>query len=372
MTQTQQNPQNDIAGRVYSIDALRGFDMFWIIGGGALFASLGKAFPHPVTEWIQVQLEHVTWRGFHFEDLIFPLFLFIMGAVLPFALSRRLELGQSRLNLFLHILRRTVLLILLGLMYNGLLNLEFSQMRWAGVLQRIGLCYFFTTLLVLFTRWRAQVIILLVILLGYWAAVMLIPVPGYGPGVITMEGCLPSYIDQLLLPGKLYYGYGDNEGLLSTLPAIATSLLGVLAGHWLRAPRSGNQKSVGLFLAGLLCLIIGYFWGIWFAVIKIIWTSSYVLVSAGWSLLLLAAFYWLIDVKGFRRWAFFFKVIGLNAITIYFLQRVVDFGSIGEFFFSGLYSHAGVFAPVVLAAGHLAVIWLFLCFLYRYKIFLKV
>ncbi|UCF43901.1 MAG: DUF5009 domain-containing protein [Planctomycetota bacterium] len=367
--------QGVIKGRLASIDALRGFDMFWIIGGGTVFASLDGIFKSPVTRFTARQLQHVKWEGFRFEDLIFPLFLFIVGTVLPFSISRRIEGGQSRRALYLHIFKRASVLILLGLILSGLLRFNWPEMRWSGVLQRIGLCYFFAALLVMNTKWRTQLAVAAAILLLYWAAMTLIPVPGYGPGVITPEGCLSSYIDQNLLPGKIpeqNYGYGANEGIISTLPAICTTLLGVLAGHWLRSKHAGSRKPLALAIAGLTCLAIGYIWGMYFPIIKSIWTSSYVLYSGGWSLLLLALFYWVIDVKGYKKWAFFFIVIGMNAITIYCIQWVVGFEAVAGYFLDGIAQQAGLAKPLVLACGALAVKWLLLLFLYRHRIFLKV
>lgn len=369
---SETNQQTLPSQRIVSIDALRGFDMFWIIGGGTVLGSFLEVWKNPVTETIQEQLKHVEWQGFHFEDLIFPLFLFIMGAVLPFSISRRRERGQSLPMLYLHILKRSFVLILLGLIYNNLQNFEFSEMRWPGVLQRIGLCYFFAAFIVLHTKWRTQVIFIAAVLVLYWLAAALIPVPGFGAGLMTAEGCLSSYIDQQLIPGKLYYGFGDNEGLISTLPAICTVLMGSLAGYWLRSERTGSRKAAGLTIAGLACVAVGYLWGFVFPIIKIIWTSSYTLFSGGLCLMLLALFYWIIDVKGYRKWAFFFIVIGVNPITIYFLQRFVDFGGIAEFFLSGVAANAGLLAPLIIPVGILAIKWLLLWFLYRHKIFFKV
>jgi len=360
------------SSRVVSIDALRGFDMFWIIGGGTFVASLAGMWKNPVAETIQQQLHHVKWGGFHFEDLIFPLFVFLLGAVMPFAISRRLERGQGLARVHLHVVKRTIAIILLGLIMNGLLRFNWPEMRWPGVLQRIGLCYFFAALLVIHTKWRTQAIVVAVVLLSYWAVTMLVPVPVFGAGDLTPEGCLSSYIDQQVIPGQLYYGHGDNEGLISTLPAICTALLGALAGQWLRSNRSGSRKATGLAIAGVGCLIVGYLWGLAFPIIKILWTSSYVLFAGGWSLLLLALFYWVIDVLGFRRWAFFFIVIGMNPITIYFLQSFIDFGGIAEHFLGGLAEHAGLYAALILTFGALMVRWLLLWFLYRHKIFFKV
>ncbi len=359
-------------GRVLSLDALRGFDMFWIIGGGTIFESLVEVWKHPVTETIRIQLEHVEWAGFRFEDLIFPTFIFLVGAVLPFSISRRAERGESPVRIHLHVLKRAAVLILLGLILNGLLRFNWTEMRWPGVLQRIGLCYFFAALIVLHTRWRTQAIIVGAVLLLYWMVTIGVPTPEHKAGDLTPERCLSSWIDQQLIPGRLYYTYGDNEGVISTFPAVCTALLGALAGQWLRSNRSGSRKAAGLALAGVACVILGYLWGFGFPLIKILWTSSYVLFAGGWSLLLLALFYWVIDVLGFRAWAFFFVVIGMNAITIYFLQNLVDFGRIAEFFLHGVANHAGIYAALILPLGAFLARWLFLWFLYRHRVFFKV
>ncbi len=369
MTDSEEKPL--VSTRLASIDALRGFDMFWIIGGGTIFASLVKVHSHPVTQTIERQLEHVEWKGFRFEDLIYPLFLFIMGVVMPFSLSRRIERGQNRSILYLHVLKRSAVIILLGLIMNGLLRFDWAQMRWPGVLQRIGLCYFFAAMIVMNTKWRTWAIITAAILILYWPAMMLIPVPEYGAGDLTKIGCLSSYIDQQLIPGRLYYGHGDNEGLISTLPAICTVLLGALAGHWLRTEQSGNRKAAGLAIAGVVSLLLGYLWGLVFPIIKIVWTSSFVLFAGGWSLLLLALFYWIIDVRGYCKWAFFFVVIGMNPITIYFSQRFVDFEKVADFFLAGIAAHGGLLAPLVLPLGILLAKWLFLWFLHSHRVFFK-
>jgi len=368
----EDGPRSTGSGRVVSIDALRGFDMFWIVGGGLLFQRLLQVWQHPAAEALEKQLHHVDWAGFHFEDLIFPLFVFLLGAVMPFAFARRREGGQSTVRVHLHIIKRAAALIFLGLLFNEVQRFNWAEMRWLGVLQRIGLCYLFAALVVMHTKWRTQAIVVVVVLLAYWAVTMLVPAPGFEAGDLTREGCLSSYIDRQLIPGVLCYEYGDNEGVLSTLPAICTALLGALAGQWLRSDRSGSRKAAGLALAGVACVIAGYLWGLVFPIIKILWTSSFVLFAGGWSLLLLALFYWVIDVLGFKRWAFFFIVIGMNPITVYFLQRFVDFGDIAEFFLSGTAAHAGVYAAAVLAFGALMVRWLLLWFLYRHKIFFKV
>ena len=201
----------------------------------------------------------------------------------------------------------------------------------------------------------------------------ILPVPGFGAGVLTPEGNLSGFIDRKLLPQPLCcYAFGDNEGILSTLPAVATTLLGVLAGHWLRSSRRPLRKAVGLALAGVVSLALGSLWGIWFPVIKNIWTSSYVLVAAGWSLLLVALFYWIMDVRGWQRWASFFVVIGMNPILIYVVRSQFDFALVARVFVRGFIASFGAYSPVVMDFCSMMTGWLFLYFLYRRKIFLKV
>jgi len=359
--------------RVASIDALRGFDMFWITGGEEIIRALHRVSPGPATGALNVQFQHVQWAGFHFYDLIFPLFLFVVGAVLPFSVTKRLEAGSSRGQLYRHLVKRLVLLFALGLLYNGLLDFDFHQLRIAGVLQRIALCYFFAALIVMNTKVRGQIAFFAGILLAYWAVTMLVPVPGAGSGVLTPDGNLASFIDRHLLARPYCcFAQGDNEGILSTFPAIATALLGVLAGQWLRSKHTPNRKTLGLVAAGVASLLAGFLWSFNFPIIKNLWTSSFVLIAGGWSLLLLALFYWIIDVKGYTRWAFFFTVIGVNAITIYLVSQLFDFGTVTTIFVHGFINKLGAIQPLFWAASVMMTGWLFLYFLYRQKIFLKV
>jgi predicted acyltransferase len=365
--------QSFLEKRVASIDALRGFDMFWITGGEEIIHALHKMAPGHATNLLNLQFEHVQWAGFHFYDLIFPLFLFVVGVVLPFSLTKRLEAGASRGRLYRHLVKRLVVLFALGLVYNGLLDFNFHHLRIAGVLQRIALCYFFAALIVMNTKIRGQAAFFAGILLVYWAVMMLVPVPGAGAGVMTPQGNLASFIDRHLLPRPYCcFAQGDNEGILSTFPAIATTLMGVLAGHWLRSRQTPTRKTIGLALAGVASLIVGFAWSFNFPIIKNLWTSTFVLFAGGWSLLLLALFYWIIDVRGYRRWSFFFTVIGVNAITIYLVYHLFDFGTITTIFVHGFINRLGPAQPVFWAASVMMTGWLFLYFLYRKKIFLKV
>lgn len=358
--------------RVHSIDALRGFDMFWIIGGDALAVAALSRLEQPWANTLAQQLEHVTWEGFRFYDLIFPLFLFMVGCVLPYSLEK--YRSQPR-EVYLRIARRVAALVLLGLVANGLLNFDWENLRLAGVLQRIGICYGLAALLFLHTRLPGQIVAIAGLLLGYWALLAWVPVPGGQAGDFSIEGNLAGWVDRNFLPGKIYeeyYGFGDNEGILSTIPAVATVLIGALAGHWLRSSRGEWSKALGLLLAGVACLAAGYAWGEWFPIIKNLWTSSYVMVAAGWSLMLLSLFYAVMDIGGWRGWAAVFTVIGVNAITIYIAQRFIDFSYTSEFFLGGTAELLGEWGPVLLIAGTLAAKILFVAFLYRQRIYLRV
>jgi len=254
----EHDPLNATSQRITSIDALRGFAMLWIIGGGDLVKSLAKVRTTPVTEMLSRQMDHAGWEGFQFLDLIFPLFLFLVGVLVPFTIGRRVEQGANRKALYLHIAKRTLILILLGLVDYGLLRFDWAQMRWSTVLGRIGICYFFAALLVIHTGWRTQAVTGTSILLCFWAALLFVPVPGHGPGVLTPEGCLTTYVDQLLIPGKLGLGLYDRQGILSTFTAFSTTLLGVRTGHWLRTGHSPRRKVMGLLAAGVASLILGH------------------------------------------------------------------------------------------------------------------
>jgi predicted acyltransferase len=380
-------PAKSTSDRLVSIDALRGFDMFWIVGGEGLAKAIADCIGGRTQTLVHQQLEHVEWDGFHFYDLIFPLFLFLVGVVLPFSLGKIAGSGRPGAGVYFRVLRRTALLIFLGLMYYGFLQFNpVSEQRFVGVLQRIGICYFFAAVIFLNTNVRWRLVILAVILLGYWALLAYVPSPESFAGDLSKEHNLCGWVDRHYLPGKIfddYYKYGDNEGLLSTIPAIGTALLGVLTGEWLRSARSSWLKLLGLLVGGAVCLGLGYAWSTQapapfrFPLIKNLWTSSFVLWTGGWSLLLLAVFYAIIDVLKLRSWAFFFVVIGMNAITIYLAEKILEFPRLSEFFFGGLAKicaeRAGSPAgAVVLSAGAVALAWLLVYHLYRHKIFLRV
>ncbi len=350
--------------------------MFWIIGGDALARSILALFKAPWAENLSAQWEHAQWEGFRFYDLIFPLFLFLVGCVLPFSLEKYRDDPKQA---YARVGRRVALLFLLGLINNGLFQLNWP-MRIAGVLQRIAICYGIAALLFLHFRVKGQVLWSIGILLGYWALMAWVAPPGGMAGDYSIEGNLSGYVDRSYLPGRIlerFYGYGDNEGILSTIPAIVTALLGALVGQWLKSNATPWGKVSGLALAGTACIVAGLAWSNAFPIIKNLWTSSFVLVAGGCSMILLAWFYAFIDVLGWRRWAFFWMVIGANAITIYVGQRFIDFDEMAKFFLGGTmrlsdtYVLAGT-GRVWLWTGTLACEWIFLWFLYKQKMFLRV
>jgi len=364
--------------RLYSLDALRGFDMLWISGGGGLMVALAALTGWSFFKWAGGQMEHVEWEGFRFFDMIFPLFLFIAGVSMPFSILKRKKRGESMKSIYFHLFKRLFLLILLGAIYNGLLQFDFENQRYASVLARIGVAWFFAAIIVLNTSIRGQVIWFAGILLSYWAMMKLIPVPGFGAGVFTPEGNLAAFIDQKFLPGKFCcYTFGDNEGILSHFPAISTALLGALTGHLLISNDkrlNGFRKAMLILAAGIVSLALGKLWGLNFPIIKNLWTSSFVLYAGGWSLILLAVFYLIIDVWGLRKWVFPFVVIGLNSITIYMLNSgIIDFEQMSQYFFGGtIKSFYELAQPVISATAYILCVWTVLYILYRNKIFLKV
>ena len=367
--------------RLDSLDALRGFDMFFILGGASLIAALCSLFPGGADSWLAMQMDHVEWHGLRHHDTIFPLFLFISGMSFPFSYAKSMSLGVSKTGIYLKTLKRGLFLVLAGLVYQGILNFEFADFRYAGVLQRIGLAWMFAALLyITFPKVKVRAVIASVTLIGYWLLLQFVPAPD-APGAdpFSFEGNLVGYIDRCILPGRLYEGTFDPEGILSTVPAIVTAMLGMFTGEFVRSESfagkalTPQRKTVYLFAAAAILLAAGLLWSLVFPVNKKLWTSSFVLVVAAYSVAMFALFYWIMDVKGWKKWAFFFKVIGMNSITIFFAQRVISFRNIGKFFFSGV---AGLFpeqiGSIIISVAYIAAWWLFLLFLYRKKVFLRI
>lgn len=393
-----------LPGRLRSLDALRGFDMFWIVCGEGIFHGIASviqqnhglvqdktnwqiagndnlSFPEKIFIGISNQLHHTVWNGFTFYDLIFPLFIFIAGVSMPFSFSKQLEQATdkaaARRKIIFSVFKRSIILILLGMVVNGALQLKgYENTRFASVLGRIAISCFFGAMIFLYCKPKAQLIWLAGILLGYWAMMTLVPVLGFGAGVLSPEGNLAAWVDRNFLPGKLHRTVYDPEGLLSNLPAIASALLGIFTGKFLQTARatwSSSRKAAAIFGAGIACIIIGYTWGLAFPINKNMWTSTYVLFAGGWSMMLFALFFYIIDVRGLTRWCTPLVWIGMNSILIYMAAHgLVNFESSSDFLFGGL-------IRLFPAAWYNALLWMGvaviqlagLYWLYKKKIFLK-
>lgn len=362
--------------RLHSLDALRGFDMFFIIGGAAFIKAFFGLFPSSVSDFMIGQMYHVDWHGFTFYDMIFPLFLFIAGVSFPYSLAVSRKKGLSERRIILTIVKRGIKLILLGFVFNGILKLDFESMRYASVLGRIGIAWMIAALIYMHVSVKWSVIISMLILIGYnLINVLLInPDAPAGTSPLSIEGSIVAWFDVNFLPGKTLLSTHDPLGILSTFPAIVTAVLGMLTGTFLKNTKWIEQKKVLLMsLFSLLMIGVGLLWDLFLPINKMLWSSSYVIFAGGLSLLLLTGFYYVIDVLKFKRWSFFFIVIGLNSITVYMAQKIINFNQIAAFLGGGtvkLFSET--YQPLVISVVYLAVIWSFLYFLYRNKIFLKV
>jgi predicted acyltransferase len=378
--QIQTDKQN---GRLASLDVLRGFDMLWIIGGGSLIVGLAKVLDWGWLNVVAEQMEHVRWDGFHFEDLIFPLFMFISGVAITYAVSSKIEKGADKFPLFKKALKRGLLLILFGILYNGLLRRPhgLSDIRFPSVLGQIGFGYFFAATIVIYTKnMKSRILWLAGILLSIMAIQLWVPVPGQGAGLLDPINGINAYIDRLVIPGRLHGKTFDPEGFLCCISAISVTLMGALAGGILRdgKPASG-KKAATLAITGVCVLTVALLLSTFYPIIKAAWTVPFDMLTSGISFILLALFYFAIDVKDWtspeRNWgigakkAFFFKVIGMNSITIYMTCAIFDFRDAATFFVGFLETSLGEWIVVL---GALILEWLFLYFLYKKNIFLKV
>ncbi len=398
MTTAPQSAKDPAVARIASIDALRGFDMFWIVGGKTALVAVLAIFVSPLPDWLQYHLNHPAWEGFSAWDLIMPLFLFVVGAAMPFAMAKRREQGATTASIYGRVLRRVFVLWILGMAVQG--NLLVADQKgiflFSNTLQAIAVGYLVASILLLHTSVRVQAIAVAVLLIGYWLLMLLIPFGDHPAGTLEPKANLARFIDEWVL-GSFRDGT-TYTWILSSMSFAATVLLGVLAGHLLRSSWSKGMKVLWLVVIGGLCLALGWFWaggfdglpwlggatlvGSWrFPIIKHIFSSSMVLWAAGWSYLLLALFYLLIDVLRLRRVFFVFEVIGANAIFAY----------VGWHLFSGSFENVaskllGALArtfktmddplPAVGQAltpvGAVIVLWLVLYYMYRKGTFLRV
>ena len=361
--------------RLASIDALRGFDMLMIAGGGTFIHLLGGKTGMPWIDAVANQFEHPAWHGFTFYDFIFPLFLFLAGTSLPFSLKAGLARGLSKSTLLGKVFKRMLILICLGILYKNapLDPFDPTQVRFGSVLGRIGLASFVAALLYMYFSPTQRLLIALGTLVVYYLSLALIPVPGFGAGDFSFEGNLVGWFDRNFMPGRLLQKTYDELALFTQLPAACLAVFGTLAGDTLLADSTAYHKMKRLLILGLVGVVVGLVWNFIFPINKHLWSSSFILLTSGLAFLLLAAFYWIIDVKGFRKWAFFFRVIGMNSLVMYLAYRFIDFNESSRLLFSGVYGHsAEKWHEVFNTLGGLLIAWLLLYFLWRKKVFVKV
>ena len=386
--------------RLASLDAFRGFDMFWIMGGEGLACALAALFGFPD---FRSSFDHVPWNGLQFMDTVFPTFLFMAGVSFPFSCAKSVEKGLSRRQIAFKAVRRGLTLFVLGLVYNGFLaRLDFANFRIPSVLGYIGFGWMCAALVYLYVKnvWArigVAVGILAAVTLFFglvsapdeaetlarigaaasggkplWWASLYAP---FGAGPFTPAGHFGCYLDRVVLGSHALSPIFDNEGFGGLLPTVVTAMLGMFAGEIVRRGGSAatGRKALALLGAGAACLVAGLALSLYYPVIKNVWSPSFVLVVASYSYAMFAVFYWIVDVKGFAKWAFFFRVIGVNSITIYLAQQCVRVQGVSDFFLGGLARHLPAdWGRLVAALGYIAVCWLFLFFLDRKKTYLKV
>ncbi len=369
---SQSSPPSPSQGRIMSVDVLRGFDMFWIIGGKGFFLAFLSLFIHPLPEKLQYHFTHVEWVGFSAWDLIMPLFLFIVGVSMAFSFRKRLESGANLAGLYKKILRRVLILFVLGMIAQGnLLHFDLSQLHiYCNTLQAIAVGYLVTSICALHLRFAGQIVVTILLLVGFCLLMMFVPVPGHGAGVLKPDANLALFIDDFILRG-----FSDGTPytwILSSMGFAATTLMGLFGGYVLREKRSHLWKLTWLVALGAVCLLLGWAWGLFFPIIKHIWSSSMVLWAAGWSYWALALFYLIIDVAGFRKWSFPFMVIGMNAIVAYVAPHVLPYDALYQFLFGGILEPMERFGVFLLEGLGFMTVWGALYFMYRKKIFVRI
>ena len=360
--------------RLMSLDALRGFDMLFIMGGQGLICAIAAALGHPE---FKASFGHVGWHGLQFMDCIFPLFLFMAGVSFPFSCAKSRERGMSDGRIAVKSLKRGLTLVVFGLCYAGLLSFNFEHARAWSVLGRIGMAWMFASWLYLLFGTKARIGIAAGILASVTVFTIFVTAPDAAANAdpFSPEGNFGCWLDRVVTNGHTLSKMYDPEGFAGLLPAIVTAMLGMFAGEIVR--RGGSvatgRKALALLACGVGCLVAGLLLSNVFPINKKLWSPSFVLVVGGISFLAFSLFYWIVDVLGWRKWSFFFMVIGMNSITIYMAQAIFGFHKARDFFFSGVASlFAEPWRPVVLQIGYIAVCWTFLYFLHRKRIYLKV
>jgi predicted acyltransferase len=360
------------SSRVLSIDSLRGFDMFWIIGGERILRKLDEAAGTPLTSFLAAQVEHVDWFGFHFYDIIMPLFLFIVGVAMPFSYRRRLSGNGTAKSLWPHILKRVILLWIFGMAVQGnLLSYDLNQFKfYSNTLQAIAAGYLIASILMLYLKVSWQILATLGLLMVYWLVLALAPVPGIGAGVCTPEGNVALYLDKLLL-GRFQDGT-TYTWILSSLNFGATTMIGVFTGYLLQSSLSELKKLYCMAGSGLALIALALFWNFWHPIVKHIWTGSFVFFAGGLSILLLALFYLVVDYWKIQTKRKFFILIGANAIVAYMASHLFDWRLIADVFLDGFKASTGEWHGMLRAIGGFSVLYFILWQMYKRRIFIKI
>lgn len=358
--------------RLLSLDVMRGITI------------IGMIIVNTPGSWsyIYPPLRHAEWHGLTPTDMVFPFFLFMVGIAITLSLEKRKKKGADHKALITKIIKRSVIIFLLGIFLALFPAFDFANIRIPGVLQRIAVVYLFCSLIFLKMSWKGMAWLSILLLMSYWLLMVLVPVPGVGAANLEPGTNLAAWLDRVLIPGRLYQGTWDPEGLLSTMPAIATGFTGILAGYLLLSELTAEQKIIWILIAGVILCMIGYFWDLVFPVNKNLWSSSYVLVTSGLALMLLGTLYWFVDVLKYQRWTPFFVAFGMNAITAYVLHGVlidlfiIKMGntSLKEASYQGL---VNLGLGIELASFIWAILYMLLCFIpiwimYRKNIIVKI
>lgn len=358
--------------RAMSIDALRGFDMLMIIGVGSFFIHLDRAANTSVTGFLAEQFTHPEWFGFHFYDIIMPLFLFMVGAVIPFSLNKRKQESSSKTTLYRHLIKRFIILFILGWIVQGnLLDLDLNKFAvFSNTLQAIAVGYIFSSMAYLHLNQKGRYITFVACLILY-ALVLTVPeVPGVGRSVLLPDANYALYFDNLVF-GEFDDGH-QYTWLLSGIGFIATTLSGVFAGELVRSKEPGRKVAKHLLLIGVCFCLAGLIWGMWHPIVKKIWSSSFILFSSGLSFILLSIFYWIIDVKKIRAWTYPLRIIGMNAITAYVLYHIINFSTIADSILFGFKQYVGEYHNALITAGGFFILYTLLWYMYKNKTFVKI
>jgi predicted acyltransferase len=362
------NKDASVPERLMSLDALRGLDMFFLVGISGILQTLPEISDNSAFRWFAGQCEHPDWHGFTAYDLIFPMFIFIVGVSMPFSFVRRLEQKGGKKKLLKHVFIRTLILAILGVLLWQSPGGPHPEWGYYSVLYRIGISYFFASLVMMNTSIRGQVYWTFGLLAGYYLLMRFVPVPGHGMGNLDKGSDMASYIGNQV--SAYLSPYFRHVLSITLIPTISTALMGVLAGHWLRSDRNPMAKAKGLMIGGTVLIISSFIIHLDFPINKNLWSPSFVFLTTGITALLLSFFYWLIDIRGYRKWAFFFVVVGMNSITIYVARWILKFYSLADVFVGGFdFGNARNFALAIVVAS---LEWLFLYYLYRQKVFLRI